>query len=592
MPSPRLMLFLLLCSGLIGPGLGCARSPAMVVAVENVPPDAASLSVFATHQSDSVVQPSLEPLHPYDLPQPAPSQISFLLRLPEGFSGDFTVNVAAMKAAGGDGCLLRSGTTSRMFMPNPLDDAMTVSLKDPASKDPQCTGSPRLFTASPRYGRTAGGDQVTLSGWGFRPGADVYFGDTRAQSVSYGSASSLQVVSPRSAVSGPVSIRVVNSDGSQVVAGQLFQYAYDAISFSHSLVYPTGSQMTDFAYVQLEKPPNDQPDIVYTDTVGAVCTVLMPGNRGKCNPEGSPVSNLGLFDINRDGNLDTVVAIAARDEVSVRTNDGNGDLSKQRSFPVTLGPVTTPITLTTGDVDGDGLADVVTANQTSPVSISVLVNDRNGGLQPPQVFPIKSVTMPAGVAMLDMNGDLRNDLFIVDKMSGRAVLLLNQGSPALFDGNTQGSGYIPLMISVQGGLPPTTLTYDVDGDGRLDLINALESANGVGINISTGQLSANTTGVMATAPRRVAFGDINGDGLADLIVLNGSAQSVDFFLQQLRTLPMDPYFVSPPSYSVPLSSGLGTPVLLGVTDLPAADGKLDVAVIGTRSLGFLLNTSR
>jgi hypothetical protein len=65
--------------GTLGGSLGCARSSAMVISVENVPPEAGSLSIFATRQAESGVLPSMAPLTPYDLPQPAPGTISFLL---------------------------------------------------------------------------------------------------------------------------------------------------------------------------------------------------------------------------------------------------------------------------------------------------------------------------------------------------------------------------------------------------------------------------------------------------------------------------------------------------------------------------------
>lgn len=587
MPSPRPLLSLLVACSL----LGCARGPTMVVSVENVPPDAASLSLFATHQSDSGVLPSMEDLHPYDLPQPAPNPISFLLRLPDGFSGDFTVNVAAMKSAGGDGCLMRTGTTSRVFMSGLLDDAMTVSLKEPEVQDPQCTGSLRLFAASPRYGRTAGGEQVTLLGWGFRPGADVYFGETKAPSVNYVSATSLQVTTPRSAVSGPVPLKVTNSDGVQISADRLFQYAFDTIGFTPG-IFPIGDQITDFTFAQVDKTLNDQPDIVYTDTTSEVCAVFFPSYKATCYTEAGPVSNLGLIDINRDGNVDTVVAIPSKDQVSVRTNNGAGDLSKQRSFSVTSGPVVMPSAVATGDLDGDGAADVVTVNQSTPATVSVLLNDGNGGLRPVQSFPIKSVTVPADVAMLDLNGDQRNDLFIVDKMSGKAIVLLNQGTPTLFDGSTSGSGYIPLTVGTPGGPTPSLSIHDVNVDGRLDLANSIESENTVAIGISTGQLSGSTTSVMTPSPHRVKFGDINGDGLPDLAVLNSSAASVEIFLQQRRVLPMDPYFVNPSALSIPLSATIGTPVQIALTDLPPADGRLDVVVAGTKALAFLQNSSR
>jgi hypothetical protein len=150
-----------------------------------------------------------------------------------------------------------------MFMPAPLDDAMVVSLKEPDAKDTQRKSSLRLSQATPAYGSTSGGETVTLSGWGFRPGASVYFGDTKEPPVTYVSATTLQVMTPRSAVSGPVPIKVVNPDGTEVAATDAFRFAFDTLSFNPSL-FTISDVMTDFTFVHLDKASDDQPDIVYT----------------------------------------------------------------------------------------------------------------------------------------------------------------------------------------------------------------------------------------------------------------------------------------------------------------------------------------
>lgn len=266
------------CLFLMGQLLGCSsRSPTLLVSVENIPPMALSLSALATHAMDSTVLASIDPLHPYELPQPASDKSSFLLELPDNFTGEISVNVAAMKAAGGQGCLLRAGTTSRVFMPSPFDDATVVSLKDPDTADTVCMGFPRVFAATPRYGLTAGGDVVTLSGWGFVPGADVYFGGVKAPAVQYISATSLSVTTPKSTASGPIAIKVVNTDGEQAVANNIFQYAYDTVVFSGLPAQPvTPDVLTDFAIYQLDPKANTDPDFLYTNTTNQLVTVLFP----------------------------------------------------------------------------------------------------------------------------------------------------------------------------------------------------------------------------------------------------------------------------------------------------------------------------
>lgn len=83
--------------------------------------------------------------------------------------------------------------------------------------------APVLTSVSPISGQGQGGTQVTLTGTGFSGAATVYFGSTPSPSVVWNGASSM-FARPPSNVAGPVSIRIVNSDGGSVTMANAYTY--------------------------------------------------------------------------------------------------------------------------------------------------------------------------------------------------------------------------------------------------------------------------------------------------------------------------------------------------------------------------------
>ena len=90
---------------------------------------------------------------------------------------------------------------------------------------------------SPSTGQAQGGTQVTLTGTGFSGGAAVYFGNTLSPAVTWNGASSVFARTPSGAI-GPVSIRIVNSDGGSVTMPNAFTYDSGA-GLALSSVTPT-----------------------------------------------------------------------------------------------------------------------------------------------------------------------------------------------------------------------------------------------------------------------------------------------------------------------------------------------------------------
>lgn len=85
-------------------------------------------------------------------------------------------------------------------------------LPPPGDDDPPQFGV-RIFSVSPIAGALAGGIPVTITGTGFQPEAEVFFGSNQATGVVVESGTSVQATLPPAAEVGSVNVSLVNPDG-------------------------------------------------------------------------------------------------------------------------------------------------------------------------------------------------------------------------------------------------------------------------------------------------------------------------------------------------------------------------------------------
>lgn len=282
------------------------------------------------------------------------------------------------------------------------------------------------------------------------------------------------------------------------------------------------------------------------------------------------------FDADGDGDQDVVVAHEFGANLLL-LNDGAARfaLAPNGMLPLT---VADHEDIAAADMDGDGDVDLVVVCEDDQAK-ALFLNDGKG------VFADASARLPQkgvsnGVAVGDVDGD--GDLDIVTADAGPDQLWLNDGAAQYVDG----SGRLPQPPA--GADPAKTHVSqdvklgDVDGDRDLDIVFGNEDGNSLYLNDGRGSF----TDTGARLPRRaaweetrkIALGDVDGDGDLDLYAAN-----VRFFWRDAPTIadPQDRLLINDGTGAFADETAARLPAEQGNTAHAAladldADGDLDV----------------
>jgi hypothetical protein len=142
--------------------------------------------------------------------------------------------------------------------------------------------------------------------------------------------------------------------------------------------------------------------------------------------------------------------------------------------------------------------------------VNVLIGNGSGGFAAPVVTPLGRGNVPGATAIGDLNGDGKAD-----------VLTANSNNLSSLLGNGTGTLAVPLHSDSGSSLQSVSLG-DVDGDGRLDALtgwgNALTVQKGQGNGTFTPLSSTNMNHPVDSA----VMGDVNGDGRLDLVAVGSN----------------------------------------------------------------------
>ena len=221
----------------------------------------------------------------------------------------------------------------------------------------------------------------------------------------------------------------------------------------------------------------------------------------------------------------------------VTTFAGGNTLFTSNSFTRVLDVTTNlnPNGVVIIDLDGDGIPDLATPNNAnSPASvISVVRNTSSGGLL---TFASKidlsapSGSLPYSLAAGDLDGDGLLDLVVTNNVSSTVSIYRNTSTPGTISFATR-------VELATGNAPWSVVIGDLDGDGKPDLAVSNFSSNTVSVFKNTGttgtiSFAAKTDLVTGLAPHSVAIGDLDGDNKPDLAVTNTLSNSVSLFRNQ------------------------------------------------------------
>lgn len=245
------------------------------------------------------------------------------------------------------------------------------------------------------------------------------------------------------------------------------------------------------------------PDLVVQQTVGpGPTTNILYSFRGNGDGSFTQVSSISIpyayqfvtGDFDHDGFPDL-----ADPQILYLFGDGQGNFTPQPF----VGPGGNVIAV--GDINGDGLPDIVVPDSSNFVAVALGRKDRN--------FPAPLTLSPQGwgsVTLGDVNGDGLPEIFVggvndpADLLTLPGTVYLNQGNSSFaFGANTD---------------PSSFAVEDLTGKGVVDLVGSNGDSLSIWPNNGTLSFSPSPITVQTTLPTGgIHVADIDGDGYPDIV---------------------------------------------------------------------------
>lgn len=299
------------------------------------------------------------------------------------------------------------------------------------------------------------------------------------------------------------------------------------------------------------------------------------------------VTDVAVIDIDGDGRTDVVTL--AQLSTSMSQHEGRLVVYRQTATGVFAAPESYavgsyPWKLALGDVDGDGLPDILVTDPDG-LAVWMLLQDSAHRGRFLAAQKVASGVHAYEAALADLNGDGAPDIAVAASRSGKMLLLYQDPS--------QRGTFLPAVDFTLPGNPANVTAGDLDGDGRLDLFSWIYLANtGYVPNgelvIALQQPAGEPGPVTSLAPQTglnaadLAIVDYDGDGRNDLM-----AFFTPFSSDYKAKLTVLLQGVEPGTFTAPVDTSLA-----GISGVDGAvfadlngDGLPDVAVVGAFPVG-------
>jgi len=230
-------------------------------------------------------------------------------------------------------------------------------------------------------------------------------------------------------------------------------------------------------------------------------------------------NNIATADFNGDGFPDTAQSLTGG-KIGINLGSSHGVLGTATLATASTCANNAVEWVATGDVNGDGKADIVATLQDATFTgcqnntVAVLEGLGNGKFKTAAYYPTGATAQEGIVYLVDVNGDGKLDI-VTENFDGTISVLLNKGT------GTYSAGTLVTAMASINALPNYLTFADFNGDGKMDIAVATAgnvSAVYVLLGNGNGTFGAPIQTATPYYPVTLAAADFNKDAKADLLV--------------------------------------------------------------------------
>ena len=297
-----------------------------------------------------------------------------------------------------------------------------------------------------------------------------------------------------------------------------------------------GPQPNDISIRDFNKDGNE--DLAIANHEKKYLTVLLGSGTGNfSHAPGSPFATAGIphvhgiaaGDFNKDGRWDLATDSWGNDNVEILFGGSQSLFNTSTAFfKVGKRPYQR---LRAADLNADGHDDIVTTN-TEGNNVTILLSDGKQNFYEVAGSPFPCGDNPFGIAIDDINADGKPDLAIINspgsmgegKGTNGLTVLLNDGTGKFttMKGSPYKAGNIPNRIAIG----------DVNGDGVNDIVTSDNDSNNIYLFLmtKTGTVLSESVITVGNHPKGIAIADLDGNGKDDIVVCNNMDNDISVIL--------------------------------------------------------------